>query len=179
MAATWEKLAFEEDSILKSVLTERGSIIYASGIATEAELKHGSAGQVLKSGGHAANPSWTTPMAGADYILQAYFAAVGDLITATANDTPALLGVGTDDYVLTANSGVANGIEWAAFVAGAHKLNDHTAADGVVDFGAKQMHDVKLDTYAQEAVELAAVGAVGQIAWATDTLHPYLCVSVA
>jgi hypothetical protein len=40
--------------------------------------------------------------------------AKGDLLTATATSTPARLGVGTDGFVLIANSGAATGLQWAA-----------------------------------------------------------------
>jgi hypothetical protein len=43
--------------ILKSVLTERGSIIFRNATGP-AELLHGSAGQVLTSAGNGADPSW-------------------------------------------------------------------------------------------------------------------------
>ncbi len=117
----------------------------------------------------------------AGYILESLIAAKGDLIGASANDTPAILSVGTDAKVLTADADAANGlgIDWINPAApAAHTLNSHTAANGAVDFGAQQAHDVKLDTYAT-AAELTAIGVIGQIAWATDTLHPYVCTIAA
>jgi hypothetical protein len=45
------------------------------------------------------------------------FDAKADLLTATANDTPARLAVGANDTVLTADSTEATGLKWAAPVA--------------------------------------------------------------
>ncbi len=40
--------------------------------------------------------------------------AKGDLLAGTANDTVGRLAVGTNDYVLTADSSTATGLKWAA-----------------------------------------------------------------
>jgi hypothetical protein len=47
------------------------------------------------------------------YLLESLFDTKGDLIVASADNTPAKLPAGTNGYLLTANSGATNGIEWA------------------------------------------------------------------
>jgi hypothetical protein len=46
------------------------------------------------------------------------FDAKADLLTATANDTPARLAVGANDTVLTADSSTATGLKWATPTSG-------------------------------------------------------------
>jgi len=47
-------------------------------------------------------------------IQKTFVNAKGDLVTATADDTPVILTVGTNGYFLKANSSAAAGIEWAS-----------------------------------------------------------------
>jgi hypothetical protein len=45
---------------------------------------------------------------------ESLFDAKGDILVASADNTPAKLSVGTNGYILTANTSAATGIEWAA-----------------------------------------------------------------
>jgi hypothetical protein len=81
------------------------------------DLKGGTTGQVLaKASATDLDYSWVAidPLVILD--------AKGDLITATAADTPARLAVGTNGHVLTADSTEAKGIKWAAVSAPASGL---------------------------------------------------------
>jgi hypothetical protein len=73
------------------------------------DLKGGTTGQVLtKASGTDMDFSWTA----VDPLI--ILDAKGDLITATAADTPARLAVGTNNQVLTADSSTATGLKWAS-----------------------------------------------------------------
>lgn len=49
---------------------------------------------------------------GGSFILSTIFTEKGDLISATANNAPARVGVGSDGTVLTADSAAAAGVSW-------------------------------------------------------------------
>jgi len=63
----------------------------------------------------AAKPISTATQTALDLkINKSLFDAKGDLLVASADDTPAKLSIGTNGYLLTANSSATNGVEWAA-----------------------------------------------------------------
>lgn len=81
------------------------------------DLKGGTSGQVLsKNSNTDMDFVWVTSD-DANAIQNTIVDAKGDLITATAADTPARLGVGTNGQVLTADSTAATGIKWATSTA--------------------------------------------------------------
>jgi hypothetical protein len=59
----------------------------------------------------------TATVNGKNIITAGVVDAKGDLIVGSADDAVARLAAGTNGYILTANSGATNGIEWAAPVA--------------------------------------------------------------
>lgn len=83
-----------------------------------ATVKHGVSARDFDEANAHVNDTTTNPhnvtasQVGA--VANSLVAAKGDLITATADDTPARLGVGTNGYRLEAASGEATGLKWAA-----------------------------------------------------------------
>lgn len=97
--------------------------------ASLVDLKGGTTGQVLaKASGTDMDFSWVA-QDDSNAIQNSIVDAKGDLIAATAADTPARLAVGTNGQVLTADSTAATGLAWAApsggsntFYAGKNKV---------------------------------------------------------
>jgi hypothetical protein len=86
------------------------------------DLKGGTSGQVLaKNSGTDMDFVWVTTD-DTNAIQNAIVDAKGDLIGATAADTPARLAVGTNGQVLTADSTAATGLAWATATSGGMTL---------------------------------------------------------
>jgi hypothetical protein len=94
--------------------------------ASLVDLKGGTTGQVLaKASGTDMDFSWVA-QDDSNAIQNAIVDAKGDLIGATAADTPARLAVGTNGQVLTADSTAATGLAWATPSSGGGTWTDFT-----------------------------------------------------
>ena len=95
-----------------------------------AELKGGTTGQVLSKTSNTDMDFTWVAQDDSNAIQNAIVDAKGDLIAATAADTPARLAVGTNGQVLTADSTTATGLKWAASAAGGKVLQVVNAVYG-------------------------------------------------
>jgi hypothetical protein len=90
------------------------------------DLKGGTTGQVLaKASGTDLDFSWVA-QDDSNAIQNAIVDAKGDLISATAADTPARLAVGSNNQVLMADSSTATGLKWAAVPGGLNLVTTQT-----------------------------------------------------
>lgn len=115
------------------------------------DLKGGTTGQVLaKASNTDLDYSWVAvdPLVILD--------AKGDLITATAADTPARLAVGTNDQVLMADSTAATGLKWGTPASGSMTLLSTTSLSGTTTTissisGSYKHLYIEIDSYAPQS----------------------------
>jgi hypothetical protein len=104
-------------------------------------------------------------------VLDTLLDAKGDLIAATANDTPGKLGVGTDGQVLTAASGQATGLQWTTPSTGSGGI-PATVVDAKGDLIAATAADTvgRLAVGTNGQVLTAASGQTTGLQWATPSV---------
>jgi hypothetical protein len=97
--------------------------VFGQAVATSmADLLGGTTGQVLSKTSNADMDFTWIAQDDSNAIQNAIVDAKGDLIAATAADTPARLAVGTNGQILTADSTAATGLKWAAPAGGGKVL---------------------------------------------------------
>lgn len=100
----------------KSLVDAKGDLFAGSADNTVVRVPVGSNNQVLTAdSAQSSGVKWATPATG---IAEALLDAKGDLIVASAADTAARLAVGTNGFVLTADSAQSTGVKWAAAAGG-------------------------------------------------------------
>ena len=98
--------------VAKSLYNAKGVILAASAANTPAALTVGTNGFVLMAdSAQATGVKWADPTA--TLIPESLLSAKGDIIAATAAATPTNLAVGTNGFILMADSTQATGIKWA------------------------------------------------------------------
>jgi hypothetical protein len=111
------------------------------------DLKGGTSGQVLaKASGTDLDFSWVA-QDDSNAIQNAIVDAKGDLIAATANDTPARLAVGTNGQVLSADSAEATGLKWATVSSGSLTLIQTQAFSAVSSQSLTSKFSATYDNY--------------------------------
>jgi hypothetical protein len=95
------------------------------------DLEGGTTGQVLAKASNTDMDFTWVAQDDSNAIQNAIVDAKGDLIGATAADTPARLAVGTNGQVLTADSTAATGLAWATASAGSITLIQETVASAL------------------------------------------------
>lgn len=111
----WATITASDVSAIASTLVDaKGDIVTATADNTPARLAVGTDNQLLRAAsGQSTGLQWATITASdVSAIASTLPDAKGDLITATAADTPARLAVGTNGMMLTADSSASTGLAW-------------------------------------------------------------------
>jgi hypothetical protein len=76
----------------------------------------------------------------ADFVAKSTFNAKGDLLTATANDTPSIKTAGANDTILMADSAQSDGLKWVGSQTPSTQDYSDVAAEGTADTYARGDH---------------------------------------
>lgn len=120
-AQTPYTLILDEGTVNEEIVTVTGvatlNLTVTRGEDGTSAVSH-SNGATVKHGVSARDFDEANEFANSTGLAKSIVDAKGDLIGATAADTPARVAVGTDGFVLTADSTQATGVKWAPAAAG-------------------------------------------------------------
>lgn len=173
--------------VAKALTTTKGDLIVATGASTPARLGVGTNGYVLTAdSAEASGIKWSGAAATATEISKSIVTTKGDIIAATGNATPVRIGVGTNGYVLVADSGAAAGVAWSAQTASATEISKSivtTKGDIIAATGSATpvRIGVGIDNYVLTADSIAAAGVSWKTAASTALAgtHPYVFVAAS
>ena len=131
------------------------------------DLKGGTTGQVLSKATNTDMDFTWVAQDDSNAIQNAIIDAKGDLIVGSAADTPARLAVGTNGYILTADSAATNGVKWAAAAGGGGGMTliSRTAFSNVASQAFDDVFTSTYDTYFINIDEIYAATSSDDLLW--------------
>jgi hypothetical protein len=165
--STWANLTIGTETLPATIIDAKGDLIAGTAADTPARVAVGSNDTILMAdSGQSAGVKWVAPAtpsavstANAEGTADTFtrgdhvhaheaahiahdtaWAAKGDLIVGTANDTAGVLTVGANDTIPMADSGEATGIKWVAAGTPVTQDYDDAASAGTADTYARSDH---------------------------------------
>ncbi len=157
----------ESDNVELALITAKGDLIVGTASGAADNLAVGTNGYILMAdSAQTTGIKWTDPTS--TLVAKSLLTAKGDLIAATGSATPTNLAVGTNGYILMADSVQSTGIKWADPTATLVAKSLYTAKGSILaaTTGSTPANlAVGADTYILTADSLQASG----IKWADPT----------
>lgn len=161
----WAGASATATEISKTIIDAKGDLIVGTAADTPAVLSVGTNGYALvANSGQSAGMAWTD--LSATYPTKATLTTKGDIFAASAASTPTRLGVGANDYVLTADSAQATGLKWAAATSTTEVAKSTFTTKGDVLVGTGAGTYVRLGVGTNDYVLVADSAQTSGLKWA-------------